>query len=48
MIELPEALTIARQMTAELQGKRIVSGLRGNARTSSLSTQPTQRSTPAS
>jgi len=31
VIELPEALTIARQMTAELRGKRIVRGLRGNS-----------------
>ena len=31
MIELPEAFTIARQMTAELQGKRIGSGSRGNS-----------------
>jgi formamidopyrimidine-DNA glycosylase len=31
MIELPEALTIARQMNQELRGKRIESGLRGNA-----------------
>jgi len=31
MIELPEALTIARQMSQELKGRRIESGLRGNA-----------------
>jgi formamidopyrimidine-DNA glycosylase len=31
MIELPEALTIARQMTEALQGKRIASAVRGNA-----------------
>ena len=31
MIELPEALTIARQMSEELAGKRIESGIRGNA-----------------
>jgi len=31
MIELPEASTIARQMTNELRGKRIESGIRGNA-----------------
>jgi formamidopyrimidine-DNA glycosylase len=31
MIELPEALTIARQISAELQGKRIEAGVRGNA-----------------
>ncbi len=31
MIELPEALTIARQMSEELRGKRIESGIRGNA-----------------
>ena len=31
MIELPEAVAIARQMTAELKGKRIESGIRGNA-----------------
>jgi formamidopyrimidine-DNA glycosylase len=31
MIELPEALTIARQMSQELRGKRIESGIRGNA-----------------
>jgi formamidopyrimidine-DNA glycosylase len=31
MIELPEALIIARQMTQELQGKRIESCIRGNA-----------------
>jgi len=31
MIELPEAVTIARQMTAELSGKRIESAVRGNA-----------------
>jgi formamidopyrimidine-DNA glycosylase len=31
MIELPEASTIARQMDAELQGKVIESGMRGNA-----------------
>ena len=30
MIELPEALTIARQMTDELRGKRILAGTRGN------------------
>ena len=30
MIELPEALIIARQMSAELKGKRIESGVRGN------------------
>ena len=30
MIELPEALVIARQMDAELKGKRVVSGNRGN------------------
>mgnify|MGYP005846635155 CR=1 FL=1 len=30
MIELPEALTIARQMSEELKGKRIESGIRGN------------------
>ena len=30
MIELPEALTIARQMTDELRGKRIRAGTRGN------------------
>ena len=31
MIELPEAIVIARQMDAALKGKRIVSGDRGNA-----------------
>jgi len=31
MIELPEALTIARQMNDELKGKRIESGNRGNS-----------------
>ncbi len=31
MIELPEAATIARQMTNELKGKKIESALRGNA-----------------
>jgi formamidopyrimidine-DNA glycosylase len=31
MIELPEAATIARQMTEELKGKRIASATRGNA-----------------
>ena len=31
MIELPEAATIARQMTKELKGKRIASARRGNA-----------------
>ena len=31
MIELPEAATIARQMTGELKGKRIASAVRGNA-----------------
>jgi len=31
MIELPEASTIARQMNNELKGKRIESGIRGNA-----------------
>jgi formamidopyrimidine-DNA glycosylase len=31
MIELPEALVIARQMSEELRGKRIASGVRGNA-----------------
>lgn len=31
MIELPEALTIARQITKELKGKRIQCGTRGNA-----------------
>jgi formamidopyrimidine-DNA glycosylase len=31
MIELPEAVTIARQITKELKGKRIESGIRGNA-----------------
>jgi formamidopyrimidine-DNA glycosylase len=31
MIELPEAATIARQMTKELKGKRIASATRGNA-----------------
>jgi len=31
MIELPEASTIARQMNDELRGKRIESGIRGNA-----------------
>jgi hypothetical protein len=31
MIELPEALTMARQMSQELQGKRIESCIRGNA-----------------
>jgi formamidopyrimidine-DNA glycosylase len=31
MIELPEALIIARQMTQELQGKQIESCMRGNA-----------------
>jgi formamidopyrimidine-DNA glycosylase len=31
MIELPEATTIARQMSAELKGKRIADGNRGNA-----------------
>jgi formamidopyrimidine-DNA glycosylase len=30
MIELPEALIIARQMSKELKGKRIESGIRGN------------------
>ncbi|MDI7276006.1 MAG: DNA-formamidopyrimidine glycosylase family protein [Anaerolineae bacterium] len=31
MIELPEALTIARQMNTELRGRRIEAALRGNA-----------------
>jgi len=31
MIELPEAITIARQMTEALKGKRIESAMRGNA-----------------
>jgi formamidopyrimidine-DNA glycosylase len=31
MIELPEALTIARQISAGLKGKRVESGIRGNA-----------------
>src|SRR3990172_10428018 len=31
MIELPEAMTIARQMTEALKGKRIESGIRGNS-----------------
>jgi formamidopyrimidine-DNA glycosylase len=31
MIELPEATTIARQMNAELKGKRIADGNRGNS-----------------
>ena len=31
MIELPEATTIARQITAELKGKRIADGNRGNS-----------------
>jgi formamidopyrimidine-DNA glycosylase len=31
MIELPEAVTIARQMTGELKGRRIASAVRGNA-----------------
>ena len=31
MIELPEALTIAEQMSEELKGKRIKSGIRGNS-----------------
>jgi formamidopyrimidine-DNA glycosylase len=31
MIELPEALIIARQISQELKGKRILSGIRGNA-----------------
>ena len=31
MIELPEAITIARQITAELKGKRIADGNRGNS-----------------
>jgi len=31
MIELPEALVIAQQMNGELKGKRIASGIRGNA-----------------
>jgi len=31
MIELPEALVIARQMDAELKGKQVVSGDRGNS-----------------
>ena len=31
MTELPEALTMARQMTRELQGQRIESCIRGNA-----------------
>jgi len=31
MIELPEATTIARQMDEELRGKRIESGIPGNA-----------------
>lgn len=31
MIELPEAVTIARQMNQELQGKRIESAVRGNS-----------------
>ncbi len=31
MIELPEATTIARQMSAELKGKRVAAGSRGNA-----------------
>ena len=31
MIELPEAITIARQMNTELAGKRIADGNRGNA-----------------
>jgi len=31
MIELPEAITIARQMNTALKGKQIVEGMRGNA-----------------
>jgi formamidopyrimidine-DNA glycosylase len=31
MIELPEALVIARQMSEELRGRRIASAVRGNA-----------------
>jgi len=31
MIELPEATVIARQITAELKGKKIESGIRGNS-----------------
>jgi formamidopyrimidine-DNA glycosylase len=31
MIEYPEAVTIARQITERLNGKRIVAGVRGNA-----------------
>jgi formamidopyrimidine-DNA glycosylase len=31
MIELPEALTIARQMTAELEGKRIATAIQSNS-----------------
>lgn len=31
MIELPEALTIARQITAEVSGKKIAEAVRGNA-----------------
>ena len=31
MIELPEAITIARQITADLCGKRIADGNRGNS-----------------
>jgi formamidopyrimidine-DNA glycosylase len=31
MIELPEAMTIARQISAELRGKRIAEGNRGNS-----------------
>lgn len=31
MIELPEALTIARQMSETLKGKRVASGVRGNS-----------------
>jgi formamidopyrimidine-DNA glycosylase len=31
MIELPEAITIARQISKELKGKKIVSGMRGSS-----------------
>lgn len=31
MIELPEALTLARQMTAELTGKRVVSAIQSSS-----------------
>ncbi|HEY3284767.1 MAG TPA: zinc finger domain-containing protein [Armatimonadota bacterium] len=31
MIELPEAITLSRQITKELSGRRVVSALRGNA-----------------